>query len=42
MASFAGQVRAQEHRIRLALGDYDDDESADDTTVPDRRQGPRR
>ena len=46
MASFAGQVRAQEHRIRLALGDYQDDESPDEslqaTPAAGRRRGSRR
>ena len=46
MESFAGQVRAQEHRIRLALGDYDDDESPEESLqaapAPGRRRGSRR
>jgi multicomponent Na+:H+ antiporter subunit E len=42
MESFADQVRAQEHRIRLALGDYHDtvDETAGDAAG--RRRGSRR
>src|SRR5580765_5583261 len=40
MESFADQVRAQEHRIRLALGD--DDESGGEQIAESRRRGTRR
>ena len=42
MESFAEQVRAQEHRIRLALGDADEDEGPAGSPAATRRRGPRR
>jgi len=42
MESFAEQVRAQEHRIRLALGDAHGNEGSAGSPAAARRRGPNR